>query len=160
MMRRDLVHRLPACEWSDTGEGDQNLTIAGDRAGGAPDGGRGTERFRAGLAGWAIEFGASLVTGVSVTGAGGVGGGSTIDGMPTTNVGDWPGASSGCGVSGAVAVWSVDTGWPPTARKPTASCGAGAGIGAAVTVGVGSAGGLGGCTASTEPDVRSRAFSQ
>ena len=149
------------CKWSDTGEWDQNLTIAGDRAGGVPDGGRGAGCFRAGLAGWAMEFGTSLSAEVSVTGSEGIGeGGSTIDRKPTTNVGDWPGAASGWDVSGDVAVWSGNTGWPPTARKPTASCGAGAGIGAAVAVRVGSAGGLGGCAASTEPDVRSRAFSQ
>ena len=87
------------------------MTIGRDRAGGASDGDRGTECFCVGVAGWTIDFSVSLVAGGSVTGTGGVGrGGSTIGRKPTPNVGDWPCAASGCGISGAVAVWSGGTG--------------------------------------------------
>ena len=140
----------------------QNLTIAGDRAGGASEGGRGAESFWSGFGGWRIGFGASRAAGASVTGAGGLGGAdSTTSRRPTTNFGDWLDATSGCGVSGAVAVWAGGkTGWLAIARRPTVSGGAEAGVVAVVAAGAGSACGPGDCVGSTETDVRFRSLSQ
>src|SRR5215469_9552930 len=151
---------------------DQNLTIAGDRAGGASGDGRCDECFRAGFGVSEFGCGASVTAGAAITGAGALGrGGSAIGGRPTTNSDGWPDTgSAGCDTAGAVAVWSGGADWPPIGRKPTASCfagersaaagAAGAGSTGVGSTGVGSTGRVARGANSAAAGVRSRSLSQ